>query len=311
MQRFAPSLIAFAAGVGWLLLTTNLIPANGSDENSQPVQLGVAGSTSSVCASGTMLARLTGVNEASGVAVSRRTSGVLWTHNDSGQPLLYAVGTDGQQRGRLQVAGAEVDDWEDVAVAPCSSGSCVYIADIGDNKASRRNITIYRIPEPALTDKVTARAEAFAATYPDGPQDAEGFFVGSDGAALYVVTKGEESPISIYRFPTSLTPGTVMQLQRVATLTGNVSKKQRVTDADLSPDGKWVALRTLEAVEFYRADTLLRGEPGTPIVVDVTNLREPQGEALGFDRDGTVFLAGESGDGTRGGTLARLSCKLP
>jgi hypothetical protein len=310
MRGFAPSVIAFAAGVAWLLLTTSLIPASESDENSQPVQLAAADSTTNVCASATMLARLAGVNEASGVAVSRRTGGVLWTHNDSGQPLLYAVATDGQLRGTVQVAGAEVDDWEDVAVSPCTSGSCVYIADIGDNKEARRNITIYRVPEPALTDTVTARAEAFAAVYPEGPQDAEGFFVGPDGA-LYVVTKGEDSPISVYRFPASLTPETVMQLQRVATLAGNVKKDRRVTDADLSPDGKWVALRTLESVEFYRADTLLRGEPGTPIVVDVTNLREPQGEGLGFDRDGTIFLAGEGGDGTRGGTLARLSCKLP
>jgi hypothetical protein len=310
MPRFAPSLIAFAAGICWLLLTTSLMPASERNHNSQPRQLAASDSTSNVCASGAMLARLSGVNEASGVAASRRTGGVLWTHNDSGQPVLYAFSTDGQLRARIQVAGAEVDDWEDVAVGSCSSGSCVYIADIGDNKASRRNITIYRVPEPSLNDTITARAEALSAVYPEGPRDAEGIFVGPDGA-LYVVTKGEGSPISVYRFPQPPAPGTVMPLQRVATLAGDANKAQRVTDADMSPDGKWVALRTLDAVEFYRADTLLRGKPETPMIVDVKSLREPQGEGLGFDRDGTVFLAGESGDGTRGGTLARLSCKLP
>jgi hypothetical protein len=44
---------------------------------------------------------------------------------------------------------------------------------------------------------------------------------------------------------------------------------------------------------------------------DVSGLREPQGEGIAVGSDGTVFLAGESGDGVRGGTLARLSCKLP
>jgi hypothetical protein len=34
--------------------------------------------------------------EASGVAASRRTPGVLWSHNDAGQPTLVALTTDGQ-----------------------------------------------------------------------------------------------------------------------------------------------------------------------------------------------------------------------
>src|SRR5262245_19388635 len=59
------------------------------------------------------------LREASGVAVGRRTSGVLWSHNDSGDPVLIALGADGATRGRVWVAGAAVEDWEDIEVAPC------------------------------------------------------------------------------------------------------------------------------------------------------------------------------------------------
>src|SRR5688500_15777131 len=52
--------------------------------------------------------------EASGVAVSRRTPNVLWSHNDSGELTLIAVGADGTVRGQVYVSGAGTGDWEDI-----------------------------------------------------------------------------------------------------------------------------------------------------------------------------------------------------
>ena len=84
-----------------------------------------------------------GLPEASGVAVSRKSTDVLWSHNDSGEPVLIAVGTDGEPRGRVWIAGAAVEDWEDIEAGPCPGGSCIYIGDIGDNNAKRGSLTIY------------------------------------------------------------------------------------------------------------------------------------------------------------------------
>jgi hypothetical protein len=310
MRTFAPSLIALAAGMTWLLIWSTLIPA--SDDGSRVETGSAVVAMRGVCSAGSLVARLPEVHEASGLALSRRHTGVLWTHNDSGRPMLYAVGVDGRLRARVAVTGAQVDDWEAVETGSCPHGSCVYIGDIGDNKEARQKITVYRVPEPGLNEAATARAEAFSATYPEGPRDAEAFFVGTDGT-LFIVTKGEGSPISVYRLPAGAAPGTTAPLEHVATLAGKGGKNERITDADLTPDGKWVALRTLGRVEFHRIDALLRGGTGTdePIEVDVSGLREPQGEGIAVGSDGTVFLAGESGDGVHGGTLARLSCKLP
>jgi hypothetical protein len=305
MRRFGPSLVALALGALWAVAFTKLIPAKAVDR--EPLMTPVA---QAPCTGAKMIARLSEIHEASGLAMSRRDPSILWAHNDSGQPVVYAVGIDGSIRGRVQVIGADVDDWEDIAVAPCQQGSCLYIADIGDNNEVRGRIGVYRVPEPAPGETRTTLAEGFYATYPDRPQDAEALFVGPNGR-LYIVTKGEGSPISIYRFPERLVAGATTKLERVATLARKVNRELRVTGGDITWDGKWIGLRTLEAVEFYRATDLLRGAPAPPIEVDLSPLREPRGEGLAFARDGTIYLAGEGGDGTRGGTLARVSCKLP
>lgn len=307
MRKFAPSLLALVVGVVWAVVFTKLIPVTADEERPPLLQP----SATAPCSGAQMLARLPDLPEASGLAVSRvHGDGVLWTHNDSGQPIVFALGLNGAVRGRITVTGAQVDDWEDIAAGPCPQGNCLYIADIGDNKGARPHITIYRVPEPTTVERATSPAEAFHASYPDGAKDAEAFFLGP-GDRLFVVSKGEGSPITLYRFPERLTPGTPMKLERVATLADKARRDLRITDADMTWDGKWVALRTLEAVEFYRAADLLRGSPTPPVEFDVSRLREPQGEGVALAKDGTVYLAGEGRDGTRGGTLARMSCKLP
>jgi hypothetical protein len=233
---------------------------------------------------------------------------VLWSHNDSGQPLLYAFGVDGSPRGVVRVAGMRVKDWEDIASGPCAGGSCLYLADIGDNAASRASITVYRVPEPAPTDGETRPAEAFHATYPDGAQDAEALFVLPDGG-IYIVTKGETGPIALYRFPQPLRAGATVRLERIVELdAARTRRRDRITGASASPDGQWVALRTLDAVDFYRAADLLRGVPGTPVRVDLRPIHEAQGEGVGWGPSGTVYLSSESGKKNKPGTLARLSC---
>src|SRR5215213_1725953 len=60
------------------------------------------------------------LHESSGLAVSHRQAGVLWTHNDSGDGAeLFAVDVSGRALGTSRITGAENEDWEDVAVGPC------------------------------------------------------------------------------------------------------------------------------------------------------------------------------------------------
>ncbi|HEU4881407.1 MAG TPA: hypothetical protein VFT45_04150 [Longimicrobium sp.] len=251
------------------------------------------------------------VHESSGLALSAGGD-ALWTHNDSGQPILYLVGMDGTARAQVRVTGATVTDWEDVAAGPCPGGGrCLYIADIGDNQASRPRITLWRVPEPAAGDAHTRPAEALLAEYPDGPHDAEAMFVLPDGG-VHIVTKGETGQVALYRLPRTARPGTAARLERIAELSeSDVRRRDRITGAAAAPDGHWIVLRTLAALSFYRAGDLASGRLGQPLTYDLKPLNEKQGEAVELGPDGSVHLSSEGGKKEDPATLSRLTCTLP
>jgi hypothetical protein len=253
------------------------------------------------------LMRLAGLPEASGLVVSRATAGRLWAHNDSGKAELFALDVNGKVTSKMTVEGAAVEDWEALASAPCDGGHCLFVADIGDNDATRKQITVYRIPEPkaGAAAKVTG---VYRATYPDGAHDAEALLAGPDGA-LYIVTKGDTGSVALYRFPKDLRTDASMKLERV----GVLSEKQpaedaRITDGAISADGATVVLRTRSALTFYPAAEFLKGNFRESRRVDLKSLGEPQGEAVSFGPSNTVYVAGEGGGKSQPGTLAVLSC---
>ncbi len=246
--------------------------------------------------------------EASGVAVSRRDPSRAWVINDSGEPILYAADQNGRITASVRVPGATVTDWEDVEVAPCPGGSCVYIGDIGDNDARRQEIVVYRIPEPAADARSTAAATQFRATYPDGPRDAEALVVA--GGRIYVIAKGSTSDVRLYRFPRNPKAGTVSRLEPVGGPLGRapVDKDDQITGAAVSSDGKRVAVRTHKIVRFFPVDSFLKGAWRETARVDVSELGEPQGEGIAFGPDNTLLLTGEGGGRSEPGTFWRLSC---
>ena len=147
--------------------------------------------------------------EASGVAASRLRQNILWSHNDSGEPLVVGVDATGAIKELVRPTGTVVEDWEDIAVGPCPQGSCVYIADIGDNASKRARITVYRFREPAA-DVSEAAAEQEVASFDlsklNEPQG-EGVAFGPNDA-VYVVGEGrhEAKPGTLARLSCILRP---------------------------------------------------------------------------------------------------------
>lgn len=251
------------------------------------------------------------ISEASGAAVSRTHRGTIWLHNDSGNdPVLFAVDAAGQMHGRVSVTGARNIDWEDLALGPCPSGECLYIADTGDNAARRDEIHVYRVPEPAPGDSVTAPAERFAMRYPDGPRDAEAIFI-LPPERLHIVTKGSRERIEIYAYPGRLQPGTTATLTPVRALSeSSVPFPDLVTGADANSAGSWVAIRTYTSVLLYPTPILFGATEAVPLRVDATSIGETQGEAVALGDNGALILAGEGGGGGIPGLLAVLWCEL-
>lgn len=252
------------------------------------------------------------VRESSGLAASGRSPGVFWTHNDAGNEAeIYAVDAEGRLVQRVRVAGAESTDWEDLDSGPCDGGHCLFIADIGDNDADRGAITIYRVPEPEESASETMEAVPFHARFPEGPRDAESLFAGPDGA-LFIITKGRDGPIELYRYPAPQRPGETASLDLVGQLLPAPSDADdRVTAASASPDGRWVAIRTYRTLYVHPLATLISGAPFQPVHFDLTPLGQTQGESLAISGDGTFWLSSEAGDDEEPATLGRLRCTLP
>ena len=264
------------------------------------------------CKAATTLQRVAELPEGSGLAASRRTPGRFWSLNDSGNPVLFALDGNGRVTGRLNLSGAAVNDWEAVAVGPCPSGSCIYVADIGDNDATRRQITVYRIAEPADANGAVKVGDVFHATYPDGAHDAEALLVTPEGRVL-IVTKGDTGAVALYRFPAELRSGTTARLERVGAPRDprQPGENDRITDGAVSPDGKWVVLRTTRVLTFYRAADLLAGKWQQAGRVQVDSIGEPQGEGVTFASNDTVYLMSEGGGKKQPGAFARLTCAYP
>ena len=238
------------------------------------------------------------IPESSGLAVSRTTPGFLWSHNDSGNAaVLFAVDPAGAVRGHVRLP-VSLRDWEDVSAGRCGPHDCLYIADIGDNRARRRQVRIYRVPEPALSDTETAAPEEFNVAYADGPHNAEAMFVVD--AELFIVTRDRVSGLYRSTLPAS---GGDLVFRRVGQLGVEV-----VTDAETSTDGKSVVVRTSHEALLYRTDDLVRGTSLVPYFrIPIDGLRESQGEGVALDGN-MLYLSSE---GRRGGSIVALRCDLP
>jgi hypothetical protein len=261
------------------------------------------------CQPSGQLARVAELGEGSGVAPSKRLPGRFWSHNDSGEAVLFALDDKGTVVGRLELPGAKVDDWEAVAVGPCPGGSCIFVADIGDNEAKRRTIAIYRVPEPAEPNGSVKVTDVFHAKYPDGAHDAETLLAMPSGELL-IVTKGETGPVAIYRFPRELESGATVELERVGKPRddGNRAPDRRITDGAVSPNGATIALRSNADITLFKTDELLAGHWRETQRIPLASLGEPQGEGIAFANETTMYLVGEGGGKKQSGTFGRVTC---
>lgn len=242
-----------------------------------------------------------GLMETSGLAVSRRHRGVLWSHNDSGNgTVLFALDRSGRILGRVRVP-IRTRDWEDVSAAACPGGDCLYIADIGDNGLSRPVIDIYRVSEPSPTDAETRQPDVFHATYADGPHNAEAMFV--VGASVFIVTRDRTG--GLYRAALPAGDRGDLVFQRIGEL-----GLSAVTDAEAFDDGRSVVVRTSHDAVIYRANELIRGGVIPEFRIRLDGLREPQGEGVAIDGN-RLFLSSEGRRWNRGGWFMSLSCAFP
>lgn len=239
------------------------------------------------------------LTETSGIAASVANPGTLYVHNDSGDTSrFFAIHPDGSLKSVIYYNGDKslkllgVTDCEDIAVniGP-QPGTYVYMGDIGDNDAVRKDIIVFRIKEPALSDTlVNAQAEPLVLTYPDGPRDAETLIVDPIDKLIYVVSKREDS-VGVYSTPLLFNANDTAVLQlRAKLFFSGLGETKYITAGDISQDGLRILLKSYTQVYYWKRQSgeaiwqsMLRSPEALPYTI------EQQGEAIGFTTDATGY----------------------
>ena len=189
------------------------------------------------------------IQEASGMVKSRRHPGIFWVLNDSGNaPTIFAVRADGSLAREFPIKAINID-WESIAIDDLGR---LYIGDIGNNDGRLPIRAIHRIAEPDPNKPAFGKVAIDRTTYyrfaPEDRFDAEALVI--DGEKALTVAK---------RFDKRLADVFELKLKATSIFepilpkrTGTLEEfREPVTGADLSRDGKRLAVCSYEVARVY------------------------------------------------------------
>lgn len=173
-----------------------------------------------------------------------------WFVEDHGNDdIIYQVDFKGKLLREIKIKNGKNNDWEDLAKDPEGN---LYIADTGNNSNKRKDLVIYKIPNPENNDGKSIEAEKITYNYPEQQEfppkknnliyDSEAIFYRNN--TIYIITKDRSQPFKgralLYKVPA--TKGDYK-----AELIGEFNPCDtagicQVTSADISPDGKKIVL---------------------------------------------------------------------
>ena len=250
------------------------------------------------------------LGEISGIAASRVREDVLWAIEDSGNPArLYAISRRGRVIARYRVEGAKNIDWEDMAGFDLGGKHYLLVADTGDNGGKRRDFVLHVFEEPKrLANGTLKPAWSIRARWADGPRDCEAVAVDAAAGKVLLVSKKRKPP-ELFALPLADPRGEWREARRIGRLADVPeadAELQRsdpelaklsplVTAADISPDGRTLAVLTYGSVLFYRrqlGEDWGEAVSRPPEAHDVPLI--PQAEALAWSKGGGgLYASGE------------------
>ncbi len=216
----------------------------------------------------------------------------------------FAINTKGERLGTWSVANAQNIDWEDIAAYKDKAGKCyLYIGEIGDNKAKRREHAVYRVAEPIVVPQnasssrkeplQTEEAKQVRFAYPDYYQDAETLLVHPQSGAIYIVTKRVSGPAGVYKVKPDFGTTETQSAESVAELSVPAIPNGFITGGDISPDGKHLIICDYtQAYEFdlpSNAATFDEIWKQTAVTIELGTRKV--GEAICYGVDGTSIFA--------------------
>jgi hypothetical protein len=267
------------------------------------------------------------INEASGLAVSRRFADRVYHINDSDVTgRFFVTSLAGRNMRTIYVPGFQPKDTEDLALGPCDTATdCLFIGDIGDNDRVRKDIEIIVVEERSEFPNEDRIRNRVRARYPDASHDAESLAVHPDGD-IYILTKNFQldglrpvvGPARVYRLKREQwqnsrdsisTMELVMTLDFAKLLPKSLLGGRMPTGMAIAPNGmRFLVLTYQDAVEF----SVDLSKPSTPDAWKegreyrrIPLLILAQQEAISFTRDGKALIYTTEGNNAR---IVEIKC---
>lgn len=228
-----------------------------------------------------------GVPESSGLARGTRP-GTFYTNGDAGtSPILYLVNEQGELLGQRELPVPNID-WESLAD---NGQGTLYVVDAGNNNNSRRDLAIYRLrPEqPEKVEKISFRypdQNAFPPSKEERNFDCEASLWHAGKLYLFTKDRALQSTSKVYSVADK--PGT-----QTAELLTRLRISGEVTGADLSPDGRHLALLGREELYLLEGSDLNSTLKATPRTVSLDGAGQTEGVL--FLDNGTLLISTEQG----------------
>lgn len=216
----------------------------------------------------------------------------FWSLNDSGDPEIYRIASNGALTRTVTITNALNRNWEDIAHD--AARNHMYIGDFGNNNCDRTNLRIFRIPYPSGVAANTIAAEKISFTYEDQERfpspwmnfDVEAFvhFQGK----LFLFTKADGNAIGYTKmYKLSDDPGT-----HVAELVDSFYTNNRTTGAAISPNGKSLVLISNTKIHLFHSYSGYDFFGGTHVKIDISG-GWTQKEAVTFSSNNEIHMTDE------------------
>lgn len=232
-----------------------------------------------------------GIREASGMAVMEKNKILL--HNDSGgDAVLFEVDSNGILRRQIWVTDAKNIDWEELAQDHKNQN--LYIGDFGNNSRKRKDLKIYKTENQHAKDSL--KSDIINFTYPDNQADTSPAGGSNSDCEAFVYFRD-----SLYLFTKSALAGNgFTKRYRLPAIPGNYQAElidsfyinNFVTAADISPDGKHLALLSYGNIYIFSHFPGNSFFDGNLLKI---NIPLSQAEAISFADDHTIYYAAEEG----------------
>jgi hypothetical protein len=224
-------------------------------------------------------------------------SDLLWAIEDAGNSnTIYGIGTEGKIKAEI-IVNSENTDWE--SLASDSEGN-LYIGDFGNNENDRQDLAIYKIDKAGLkagNAKVSSTVNFYYPEQKEFPPhktnrifDCEGFIEYNGNFFLFTKNRSSKSEgsFNIYKVPNKAGKHAAVLIGTLSTCS---EKSCQVTGADISDDGKTIALLTADKVYLVTGFT---AEDFNNAKVEPLDLgHSSQKEGICFKNNNTLLIVDE------------------